>query len=228
MTSYRQRIFETMTSPLKIEDVVAMVKPGSVLMVGGFMGVGAPHRMLEALTDAGVNDLTIIANDASLPGKAIGKLLDKNLVSRLIVSHIGLNPLAQKQMNEGQIKCDLIPQGTLAERIRCAGFGLGGALTATGVGTVVEEGKQTVEVNGKTYLVEEPLHADFALIHAHRADYVGNLTYTLTAQNFNPIMTMAATTVIAEADEIVPLGVIPPDEVRTPGPLVDYILERAH
>lgn len=221
-------MLETMTSPIKIEDALAMIKPGAVLMVGGFMGVGAPHRMLEALTNAGIGDLTIIANDASLPNKAIGKLIDARLVSRLIVSHIGLNPIAQRQMNEGLISCDLVPQGTLAERIRCAGFGLGGALTATGLGTMVEEGKQIVEVKGKKYLIEEPLHADFALIHAHRADYVGNLSYTLTAQNFNPIMTMAATTVVAEADEIVPLGVIPPDDVRTPGPLVDYILERAH
>ena len=160
----------------------------------------------------------------AIPGKGIGKLVSAGLVARTIASHIGLNPETQQQMIAGRMAVDLVPQGTLIERIRAGGFGLGGILTSTGVGTVVEEGKRQVEIDGKSYLLETALRADFALVHAFLADYLGNLSYALTARNFNPIIAMAADTVIATADHIVPVGVIAPDHVVTPATLVDYLV----
>ena len=143
-----------------------------------------------------------------------------------IVSHIGTNPVTQRRMLDGAMEVDLVPQGTLAERIRAGGAGLGGILTPTGIGTVVAEGKRVITMEGKDYLLEPPLRADIALVHAHEADHLFNLTYRLTATNFNPLMAMAADCVIAEAEEVVPVGVIPPDDVRTSGILVDYLVQR--
>ena len=194
-------------------------------MIGGFFGVGSPHRLIQGLASAGRKGLTMIANDTDHPGSGIGKLIDARAVKRLIASHIGTNPETQRQMLAGELEVELVPQGTLAERIRAGGYGLGGVLTKTGLGTIVERDKPTIKVDGETWLLEKPLRADFALIGAWQADYLGNLTYQLTAQNFNPVMAMAAATVIVEADEIVPVGTIPPDSVRTPGILVDYLLE---
>ncbi|MCW2238919.1 CoA transferase subunit A [Azospirillum canadense] len=215
---------------IELADAVALIPDGAVLMIGGFMGVGTPPRLIDELVRQGKRGLTVIANDTALPGIGIGKLIAAKAVARVIASHIGLNPETQRQMIAGETEVELVPQGTLAERVRAAGFGLGGVLTPTGVGTVVEEGKQTVEVDGKTFLLEKPLKADFALINAKRADYYGNLEYALTARNFNPLMAMAAETVIVEAEDIVPIGVIPPDAVATPNVLVDYIVakERRH
>ncbi|MBP2292899.1 CoA transferase subunit A [Azospirillum rugosum] len=215
---------------IALADAVALIPDGAVLMVGGFMGVGTPPRLIDELVRQGKRDLTLICNDTALPGKGVGKLIGAKAFRRVIASHIGLNPETQRQMIAGETEVELVPQGTLAERVRAAGFGLGGVLTPTGVGTVVEEGKQTVEVDGKVFLLEKPLKADFALINAKRADYYGNLEYALTARNFNPLMAMAAETVIAEAEDIVPVGVIPPDAVATPNVLVDYIVakERRH
>jgi acetate CoA/acetoacetate CoA-transferase alpha subunit len=169
-------------------------------------------------------NLTLIANDNAMPGVGIGKLVSAGCVKKTIASHIGLNPETQKKMFEKSLDVELVPQGTLAERIRAGGFGLGGVLTPTGVGTVVEEGKQKVEVNGRVYLLETALHADFALLQAFLCDYTGNLSYALTARNFNPVMAMAADTVIVEAEHIVPVGVIAPDHVVTPAPLVHYVV----
>jgi acetate CoA/acetoacetate CoA-transferase alpha subunit len=211
---------------IKLNKAVAMVPSGATLLIGGFMAVGTPERLMDELVKQNRKGLTVIANDSARPGVGIGKLIDHKAVVKLMVSHIGTNPETQHQMIAGELEVELIPQGTLAERIRCAGFGLGGVLTATGVGTVVEQGKQTLAINGTKYLVERPIKADFALINAKRADYYGNLDYSLTAQNFNPPMAMAAATVMTEADSIVPVGVIPPDEVKTPSVLVDYIIER--
>ncbi len=146
------------------------------------------------------------------------------LARKVIASHIGLNPETQRQMNAGELEVELVPQGTLIERIRCGGYGRGGVLTETGIGTTVEDGKQKVKANGKTYLLETALHADYALIHSFLADYIGNLSYALTARNFNPVMAMAADTVIVNADNIVPVGVISPDHIVTPAPIVDYIV----
>ena len=209
---------------LTLADAVALIPDGASLMIGGFMGVGTPERVVDELVRQGKRDLTVIANDTALPGVGIGKLISAGLVGKVIASHIGLNPETQKKMIAGEIQVELVPQGTLIERIRAGGFGLGGILTATGVGTVVEEGKQKVAVAGKDYLVELALRADFALVNAFLADYLGNLSYALTARNFNPVIAMAADTVIAEADNIVPVGLISPDHVVTPAPLVDYLI----
>ena len=211
---------------IEIADAVAKIPDGASLMIGGFMGVGTPERLMDELVRQGKHNLTVIANDTALPGKGIGKLVDAKIVGKTIASHIGLNPETQRQMIAGTMQVDLVPQGTLIERIRAGGCGLGGVLTPTGVGTVVEEGKQQVKVNGKTYLLETPLRADFALVHAFLADYLGNLSYALTARNFNPVIAMAADTVIVTAENIVPVGVIAPDHVVTPGPLVDYLVCR--
>ncbi|MEL7346180.1 MAG: 3-oxoacid CoA-transferase subunit A [Pseudomonadota bacterium] len=216
-----------MKSAIKVEAAAALIPDGATVLIGGFMGVGSPHRLIDALVARGVTGLTVVANDTAYPGCGIGKLVTAGAVTRAVVSHIGLNPETQAKMIAGEMQVDLVPQGTLVERIRAAGVGLGGILTATGIGTPVEEGKQVVEVEGKRYLLETPIHGDFALIAARQADYVGNLEYSLTAHNFNPIMAMAAETVIAEPQLIVPVGVISPDAVKTPGILVDHLLERA-
>ena len=209
---------------VSISDAVAMIPDGATLMIGGFMGVGTPERLIDELVRQGKRNLTVIANDNAIPGRGIGKLVDAGLVASTIASHIGLNPETQKQMIAGKMKVDLVPQGTLVERIRAGGAGLGGVLTPTGVGTVVEEGKQRIVVDGKTYLLETALRADFALLGAFLADYMGNLTYALTTRNFNPVMAMAGDITIATADHIVPVGLIAPDHVVTPAPLVDYLV----
>jgi acetate CoA/acetoacetate CoA-transferase alpha subunit len=209
---------------ISLQDAVALIPDGATVMVGGFMGVGTPERVIDELVRQGKRGLTVIANDTALPGIGIGKLVSANVLRKAIASHIGLNPETQKKMLAGEIEVELVPQGTLIERIRAAGCGLGGILTPTGVGTVVEEGKRKLEVDGAEYLLELPLRADFALIHAMLSDYLGNLTYALTARNFNPVMAMAATTVIVCAEHVVPVGVIAPDHVMTPAPLVDYLV----
>jgi len=206
------------------EEAVAMIPDGASIMVGGFMGVGTPERLLDELVRQKKSGLSLISNDAAIPGTGVAKLFEGAQVSHMIGTHIGLNPKAQQQMLGKQITVDLIPQGTFVERIRAGGCGLGGVLTPTGVGTLVEEGKQKIEVNGKEFLLETALRADFALVHAFLADYLGNLAYALTARNFNPVMAMAADTVIVTAENIVPVGVIAPDHVVTPGPLVDYLV----
>lgn len=206
------------------EEAVAMIPNGASIMVGGFMGVGTPERLLDELVRQKKTGISLISNDAAVPGRGVGKLFEGGQVSSMIGTHIGLNPKAQRQMLANEITVDLIPQGTFAERIRAGGCGLGGVLTPTGVGTLVEQGKQRIEVNGKTFLLETALRADFALVHAFLSDYAGNLSYALTARNFNPVMAMAADTVIVTAEHIVPVGVIAPDHVVTPGPLVDYLV----
>ena len=215
---------EPLMKAVSAEEAIAMIPNGASIMVGGFMGVGTPERLLDELVRQQKSDLGLICNDAAIPGKGIGKLIDAALVSRMTASHIGLNPKAQQQMMANKIAIDLIPQGTLAERIRAGGCGLGGVLTPTGVGTTVSEGKRQIEIDGRQFLLETALRADFALIHAFLADYSGNLSYALTARNFNPIMAMAADTVIVTTDHIVPIGVIAPDHVVTPAPLVDYLI----
>ena len=209
---------------ISIENAVAMIPDGASLMVGGFMGVGTPERIIDELVRQRKGKLAIIANDTAIPGRGIGKLVAGGHLQKVVASHIGLNPDTQQQMIAGKIAVDLIPQGTLIERIRAGGSGLGGILTPTGVGTVVEEGKRRIEVDGRSYLLETALRADFALVHAFLADYTGNLSYALTARNFNPVIAMAADTVIVTADHIVPVGVIAPDHVVTPAAVVDYLV----
>ena len=209
-------------------EAAALVPDGATVLFGGFMGVGTPMRVLDALVARGARGLTIIGNDTARPGMGVGRLIDAGCVAKAMVSHIGTNPVTQQKMLAGELAVELVPQGTLAERIRAGGAGLGGVLTATGVGTVVAEGKQVVQVDGRDFLLERPIRADFALLKAHEADYNFNLTYRLTATNFNPVMALAADCVIAEPDEIVPVGVIPPDHVKTPGILVHHMVERPH
>jgi len=207
-----------------VSEAVAAIPEGATVMIGGFMGVGTPRRLIDELVRQGRRGLTVIANDTARPGIGIGKLISARLVRRLVTSHIGTNPETQRQMLAGDIDVELVPQGTLAERIRAGGVGLGGVLTPTGVGTVVQERKQTLEIDGRVFLVELPLRAQFALVSAWRADHIGNLAYALTARNFNPLMAMAADVVVAESKEIVPVGVIPPDDVMTPAVLVDRLV----
>jgi acetate CoA/acetoacetate CoA-transferase alpha subunit len=206
------------------EEAIAMIPSGATIMVGGFMGVGTPERLVDELVRQKKSELTLICNDAAVPGKGVGKLFDAALVSMMTASHIGLNPKVQEQMKASKIGVDLVPQGTLVERIRAGGCGLGGVLTPTGLGTLVEEGKQQIRIGNKDFLLETALRSDFALIHAFLADYSGNLSYALSARNFNPVMAMAADTVIVTAEHIVPVGVIAPDHVVTPAPLVDYLV----
>jgi acetate CoA/acetoacetate CoA-transferase alpha subunit len=209
-----------------VAEAVERIPNGASLMIGGFMAVGTPECLVDELVRQGKRDLTVIGNDSAMPGRGIGKLVAANAVRKMIASHIGLNPETQKKMLAGEMQVELVPQGTLIERIRAAGYGLGGVLTPTGVGTVVEEGKRKIDVDGKSYLLELPLAADFALIQAFLADYLGNLTYALTARNFNPVIAMAAQTVIVDAEHVVPIGMISPDHVMTPAVLVDYLVAR--
>jgi len=209
---------------LPIEDAVAKIPDGASLMIGGFMAVGTPEAIVDELVRQGKRELTVIGNDTAMPGRGIAKLITAKLVRKVIASHIGLNPEAQQKMLSGEMEVELVPQGTLIERIRAGGYGLGGILTPTGVGTTVEEGKRKIEVDGREFLVETALRADFALVQAFLADYLGNLTYALTARNFNPVIAMAAETVIVSAEHVVPIGMISPDHVMTPAPLVDFLV----
>ena len=210
-----------------LQHAVERIPDGASLMVGGFMGVGTPEPLIDEIVRQNKRDLTVIANDTAMPGRGIGKLVTARVLRKVIASHIGLNPETQRQMVAGELEVELAPQGSLIERIRSGGYGLGGVLTQTGLGTAAEAGKRQIEVDGTTWLLETALRADFALVQAFLADYDGNLSYALTARNFNPVIAMAADTVIVCADNIVPVGVIAPDHVVTPAPLVDYIVAHA-
>lgn len=209
---------------VSVVRAVELIPDGASLMIGGFMGVGTPERLIDELVRQRRRDLTVIANDTALPGRGIGKLVGARLLRKVVASHIGLNPETQQQMLAGELDVELSPQGSLIERIRAGGSGLGGVLTATGLGTAAEEGKPRVEALGRSWLLETALTADFALVEAFIADYYGNLGYALTARNFNPVIAMAARTVIVCAANIVPVGVLAPDHVVTPAPLVDYLV----
>ena len=208
-----------------VKEAAAMIKDGMTVMVGGFLGVGSPIKLLDQLVENGVKDLNIIANDTAYPEVGLGKLITNHQVKSLTATHIGTNNNTIDQMNSGELKVTLQPQGTLAEQIRAAGAGLGGILTQTGLGTVVENGKQKVTVDGKEYLLEKPVRADVAIIGANICDEDGNLVYKGTSQNFCPMMATAADIVIVEPQEIVPTGSIAPENVKTPGIFVDYIIK---
>lgn len=206
------------------KEAAALVPDGASIMFGGFMGCGNPHTIVDALLEKGVKDITLIANDAAFPEVGIGKLVVEKRVKKLIATHVGLNKHVGTQMNDGTLETELIPQGTMAERIRAAGAGLGGFLTPTGVATPVEEGKQKMTIEGREYLLELPLRADIALIKAWKGDERGNLIFRLSARNFNPLMAMAAKLVIAEVEEIVPVGALDPDTIHTPGVFVHKLV----
>ncbi len=214
-----------MPKVLSPKAALSQINDGNSVMIGGFMTCGTPVHLVRKLVKLGIRNLTIIVNDTGVQGDGIGMLISADAVKHLIASHIGTNPETGKKKIDGTIRVELVPQGTLAERIRCAGAGLGGFLTPTGVGTVVAEGKQEMQLNGTTFLLEEPLQADFALIKAWKADRKGNLIYRKSARNFNPLMAMAAKTVIAEVEEIVEVGEIDPDHVMTPNIFVDYLVQ---
>lgn len=215
-----------MSKLISLKEAVSKVKDGMTIMVGGFLANGTPESIIDALVESGVKNLTLVCNDTAYPDKGVGKLLVNGQLKKLIVSYIGATPQASEMMNAGDIEVEFVPQGTLAERVRAGGCGIGGFLTPTGLGTVVAEGKQVVNIDGKDYLLEKPLHADVALIGANVADNAGNLRYKGTSRNFNPLMAAAADVVIVEPKEMVETGEIDPDDVHTPGILVDYILEK--
>lgn len=207
------------------QAALAKFSDGQTMMIGGFLAVGTPESLIDGLVEKHIKNLTIIANDTGFPDKGVGKLVMNKQAKKVIVSHIGTNPETGRQMHAKEMEVELAPQGTLAERIRSGGSGLGGFLTPTGVGTMVEEGKEKMIISGKSYLLELPLRADIALIKAWKADKYGNLIYRRSARNFNPMMAMAADLVIVEAEEIVEVGALDPDQIMTPGALVDMIIK---
>lgn len=224
-----------MANLISIEEAVAKIHDGAVIMVGGFLGCGTPHKLIDALAKSGRRDLTLIGNDSGCPGGPLGedlygvaKLVHNRQVKRLIVGHIGSNREAIDQMNNGELEVTFVPQGSLAEMIRAGGAGLGGVLTQVGLDTIVEDYDYVIgrmEIDGKTYLLERPLHADFALLSGHLVDQRGNVWYKGNARNYNPVMATAADTVIVEADHMVEVGDIEPENVMTPYVFVDYIVD---
>lgn len=206
------------------EQIEDLLHDGMTIMIGGFMATGAPERLIDLLIKKDIKDITLISTDTGSPGRGSSRLIAEKRVKKLYASHIGTNPETGKQMNEGTLEVELVPQGSLAERIRSAGAGLGGVLTPTGLGTIVAENKRVIEVDGKQYLLEVPLKADLALIRGSKVDRRGNVFYSKTTQNFNPLMATAAETVVVEPEQIVELGDIEPEAVHTPSLYVDYIL----
>lgn len=208
---------------ISLQDAASKVKSGMTIMVGGFLTNGGPNKIMDLIAESDVKDLTIICNDAAYPDKGLGKLIANRKVKRIITSYIGSNPAAIDQMNAGELEVEFSPQGTLAERIRAKGAGLGGVLTPTGLGTVVQEGKRVIEIDGREFILEKPINAHLAFVGASIADKSGNLYYKGTTRNFNPIVAMAAEKVIVEAEEIVEAGFFSPENVHTPAILIDFI-----
>lgn len=214
-----------MAKTIELTELDQFLRDGMTLMVGGFLGVGTPEKIIDYIVNKNYKNITLIANDTAFPEKGIGKLIVNHQIKKAIVSHIGTNPETARQMIENKLIVELIPQGTLAERIRCGGSGLGGVLTQTGIGTNVQEGKIVIDIDGVDYLLEKPLHADVAIIFASTADEKGNLLYEGATRNFNPLMAMAADTVIVEAQNILETGTLGHSQIVTPHILVDYIIK---
>lgn len=214
-----------MTKVRSVQEAVNCIKSGSSLMVGGFGGIGNPPTLIKAILDNGINELTLICNDAGFPHIGIGQLVTEGRAAKLIASHIGSNPNAGKLMHENKLDIEFSPQGTLVERIRAGGVGLGGILVDIGVEGLVAEGKEKVVVDGKTFLIEKPLTADVAIVYAKKADEFGNLIFDKSARNTNPLVAMAGDLTIVEADEIVPVGELDPEEIVTPGAFVDMVVK---
>lgn len=213
-----------MDKVISIDKAVDHIKDGMTIMIGGFLGCGSPHRLIDALVEKGTKDLTLICNDSGFADIGAGKLVVNKQIKKLIASHIGTNRETGNQMNAGEMEVILVPQGTLAEQVRAGGAGLGGFLTPIGVGTVVEEGKEKMVIDGTTYLVEMPLKADVALIAGETVDKFGNIVYYGATRNFNALMATAADTVIVEAEEVVEIGDLDPNHVVTPGIFINYIV----
>lgn len=208
-----------------VDQALVYIKDECRLMYGGFGGIGSPPTLIEGIFEKGVKNLHLIGNDAAFPEVGVGRLISNGRVKSMITSHIGSNPNSGKLMSAGKLDVSFYPQGTLAEKIRCGGVGLGGILVDIGMDTIVDDGKQRVEVNGKTYMLEPALTGDVAIVYAERADEYGNLIYDKTARNFNPLVAMAADITIAEVKEIVPRGALNPEMIATPGVFVDYLVE---
>lgn len=208
-----------------LENLGELVKDSMTIMVSGFMGCGTPHKIIDELVKLGVKDLTLVCNDTGFLEYGVGKMVVNKQFKKIQATHIGLNPEAIRQLNDKETEFELIPQGTMAERIRSAGSGLGGVLTPTGIGTLVAEGKETIEIDGKEYLIEKPIKADIAIIGASKVDKKGNAYYSGSGRNFGPIMATAADVVIVEADEVLEVGEINPEHVMTPHIFVDYIVD---
>ncbi len=209
---------------ISAKDAAGLINSGASIMIGGFLDCGVPDKIIEALIKTNAKDLTVICNDTSYPDKDKGKLIGTDKVKKVITTHIGTNPITGKKMMNKEIEVEIIPMGTLVEKIRAQGAGLGGILTPTGVGTILEKGKKTYTVKGKKFIFEEPLGADFAFIYGTRADKYGNVTFEGTTRNFNPTMAAAADVVIVQADEIV--EALDPNEVVIPGIFIDYIVKK--
>jgi acetate CoA/acetoacetate CoA-transferase alpha subunit len=208
-----------------LDQALQHVTDGTHIMYGGFGGIGSPPTIIDGILQKGVTNLRLTGNDAGFPDIGIGRLITAGRVKSLITTHIGSNPVAGKQMMEGKLDVTFYPQGILAEKIRAGGVGIAGILVDIGRGTIVEEGKQKVEMNGQTYLLEPAITAEVGIIYAKKADFYGNLIYDKTARNFNPIIAMASDITIAEVEEIVPIGELDPETIITPGIYVDYIVE---
>lgn len=206
------------------DEIVALFRDGQTIVVGGFANHGVPNGLIDCVLDSGARHLTLLSNDTGDADLTVGRLIHNDRVDRVIGSHIGMNTETVAAVEAGRIEVTLIPQGSLAERLRCGGAGLGGVLTKTGLGTVAEKGKQIIEVDGEAWLLEPALRGDVALVRAHSADPYGNLTYRGTSRNFNPLVARAAGITVAEADHLVELDEIEPDRVVTPGVFVDMIL----
>ena len=213
-----------MVKIISAAEAAAMISEKSRLAIGGFLAVGAPETIIDALVEKGTRNLHMIVIASDWENRGVGKLVVNRLISSAQVSHLGTNKAIQAQMNAGEIAIELVPQGTLMERVRACGAGLGGILTPTGLGTVVQDGKQVISLEDKDYILEPAIHSDFALIRAHKADKIGNLTYRKTARNSNPIMAMAGKITIAEVDEILEIGELDPEVVVTPGVFVNYLV----
>ncbi|WP_315081718.1 3-oxoacid CoA-transferase subunit A [uncultured Clostridium sp.] len=214
-----------MNKTVKLEDLKSIFKDGMTIMIGGFLDCGTPETIIDMLVNLNIKDLTIIGNDTGYPDKGIGKLVVNGQVKRVIASHIGTNPETGRRMNSGEMEVELSPQGTLIERIRAAGSGLGGVLTPTGIGTIVENGKRKIPIDGKEYLLELPLKADVSLVKGSIVDEFGNTCYKGTTKNFNPYIAMAADTVIMEAENLVKCEDLNREDIMTPGVLVNYIIK---
>lgn len=217
-----------MSKVISLEKLKDIFKDDMTIMIGGFLGCGTGEKLIDSLIKSDVKNLTIIGNDTSFVDRGIGRLIVNNQVKKVIASHIGTNAETGKLMNEGKLEVELSPQGTLIERVRAGGFGLGGILTPTGVGTLVEENKEKISINNKEYLLEYPLRADVALVKGSIVDEFGNTVYKGTTKNFNPMMAMASDIVIVEAEEFIKTGEINKEMIMTPGVVVDYIVKEAN
>lgn len=215
-----------MKKRISADAIASKLRDGMTIMIGGFMANGAPEGLIDILLEHNIKDITLISTDTATPTRGSGRLISAKRIRKLVASHIGTNPETGNQMNAAELEVELVPQGTLAERIRAGGAGLGGILTPTGLGTLVAENKQVITIDGKEFLLEKPIRADIAFVRGSLVDTKGNVFYNKTTQNFNPLMATAADLVIVEAEKVVEPGDIAPECVHTPSMFVDHVYHR--